>query len=316
MINPLSVALGVLPTIAIGGSEFTKTTDTTNAFTLTQVPTGSRDLIAARFNPNSSNQNRMIIRRNTNYADNQSIPSLDFVATESFIPRIAAVTPLNVGSDQISLEASLVTANGTSAPYYSTTGLGSAGSTGFVAIPDSMLQPRDFHRVSIFAAPAGGNDFRVAQVLIHSANLSAPTSISFGPRVSGVAVTTIATAPYLRLRGQVASQTTYSGGAITEFDQGNRSVSVGVTAAYVGSVPATWSVDVPDLSAAGYDPAWGLKSGQSTSWQVEAAGGDILPFIGGNPTANAQILVAVAQNSSASFSAARLRLLRRLHRMP
>jgi hypothetical protein len=314
MVNPLTVAGGVLPTISIGQSQFTKTTDTTNAFTLTGVPSGPRDLIAARINPNNANQNRMVIRRSTNYANNTGIPPVDYVAGESFIPRIAPITALNLGADQVSLEALLITPNGPSAPYYSTSSPGSTGNIGFAAIPDSMLQPRDVHDVSIFAAPASGSDFRVAQILIHSASLTTPASISFGPRVSGVAVTTIATAPYLRMRGQVAAQTTYSGGAIAEFDQGNRSVSVGVTASYLGSAPSTWSVDVPDLSAAGYDPAWGLKSGQSTSWQVEAAGGDILPFVGGNPTPNAQVLVAGAQNPGASSARATLRALTRRRR--
>jgi hypothetical protein len=311
MISNLTVAGGVLHTVTIGGAQVTKTTDTTNAFTLAGVPSGSRDLIAARINPNNPNQNRMIIRRNTNYADNQNIPLLDFVGNESFIPRIAPITPLNLGSDQISLEAALLTANGLAAPYYSTTGLGPTGNTGFAAIPDSMLQARDLHQVSIFAAPASGSDFRVAQMLIHSANLTTPTTVSFGPRASGVAVTTISAAPYLRLRGQVASQTTYSGGALAEFVQGNRFVVVGVTAGYLGSAPGSWTVDVPDFSAAGYDPAWALKSGQGTSWQVEAAGGDILSFFGGNPVANAQIVLAGAVNSGASFSAAQLRALRR-----
>jgi hypothetical protein len=65
---------------------------------------------------------------------------------------------------------------------------------------------------------------------------------------------------------------------------------------------------------AGYDPSWALKSGQSTAWEVDAAGGDVLPFIGGNPTNNAQIMIAGAQQSSAPFSTSRFRTLRRPRR--
>lgn len=127
---------------------------------------------------------------------------------------------------------------------------------------------------------------------------AAATPVSFGPRASGAAVTTVATTPYLRPRGQVASQTTYTAAAVAEFGQGNRTVAVAASAAYFGSAPATWTLDVPDLSAAGYDPAWALASGQATGWRVYAAGGDVLPFFGGNPLDNARMIIAGAQDNA------------------
>jgi hypothetical protein len=39
--------------------------------------------------------------------------------------------------------------------------------------------------------------------------------------------------------------------------------------------------------------------------------GDVLPFIGGNPTNNAQITIAGTRQANASFSVSRLRTLRR-----
>jgi hypothetical protein len=41
---------------------------------------------------------RMLIRRNTNYANNQNIPTLDLTGTESFNPPLSVLTPLNLGS--------------------------------------------------------------------------------------------------------------------------------------------------------------------------------------------------------------------------
>jgi hypothetical protein len=84
-----------------------------------------------------------------------------------------------------------------------------------------------------------------------------------------------------------------------------------VTAGYAGTAPATWTIDIPDLTTAGYDPAWALKSGQSTAWEVDEASGDVLPFIGGNPTNDAQITIAGARQTSAAFSVSPLRTLRR-----
>jgi hypothetical protein len=79
-----------------------------------------------------------------------------------------------------------------------------------------------------------------------------------------------------------------------------------MTAAYLSSTPATWTLDVPDLSSAGYDATWGLKSGVGVSWGVNAVSalnGILLPFLGGTPVDNAQITGAGAADSSASFSA-------------
>jgi hypothetical protein len=62
--------------------------------------------------------------------------------------------------------------------------------------------------------------------------------------------------------------------------------------------PATWILDTPDLTTAGYDPARALKTGQSAAWEVDEAGGDVLPFIGSNPTNNAQITIAGARQAT------------------
>lgn len=310
MLNASTANQTVFPTITIGGAQYTKTSDSTNAFTLIAIPSGSRDLIAASIH-SAANVSRMIIRRNTNYANNQNIPTLDLNGTESFNPPFSLLTPLNLGGDQISVEAALLTATGPSVSYFTTTVLNPAGNTLFAAVPDSLLRPGDYHDVFISAAPATGNDYRAIELLIHSANITTPTPVSFGPRVSGIAVSTIATTPYLRLRGQAASQGTYTAGAIAQAGQGHRIVSVGMTAGYAGAAPATWTLDVPDLTPAGYDPAWALKTGQSTGWEVDEVGGDVLPFIGGNPTNSAQITIAGSRQTSASFSVSRLRTLRR-----
>ena len=315
LLNAGSLAGNLVTSVVVGGAEFTRSSDSTNAFSLFAVPGGLRDLIAATKNTrtgiNALNLTRMIIRRNTNYSNNQNIPNLDLTGAESFAPPFETLTPLNLGGDQIAVGAALITANGPSARYYSTDFLGPAGNTGFQGLPDSLLRAGDFHDVSMLAAPSTGTDFRFAELLVHSLNTTSPTTISFGPRVSGVAVTSVAIAPYQRLRGQVASQGTYNAGAVAKFTQGGRTVSLVQTAAYVGSSPATWSLDTPDLSTAGYDPAWALKPGANASWEVDAVSGDVLPFLGGNPVNNAQVIVAGARNPGAAFSASR-----RLRRMP
>ena len=145
----------------------------------------------------------MILRRNTNYGQNQNVPTIDFGSSEAFTPALGTITLGNLGGDQVGVEVSLITANGASAPHYSADVPGSPTSVSFAGFPDSLLRPGDFHSVGVGAIPATGNDFRFAAVLTRSVGGQIP--ISFGPRASGVSMTTIATSPYLRLKAQAAS---------------------------------------------------------------------------------------------------------------
>ncbi|MGH7617177.1 MAG: hypothetical protein ACREPM_08125, partial [Gemmatimonadaceae bacterium] len=241
-------------TVVVGGASYTKPPGPTSSFGLANVPSGPRDLIAAKIQSNALGQSRMIVRRNTNYSNNQNIPILDFGISiaEAFSPPIGVMTPLNLGGDQIEVDASLLTSNGLSTSYFTSNFLGPAGYTAYAGLPDTLLRPGDLHLVTIFAAPGGGTDFRLVGLQTHSVNVAQATPISFGPPVAGVAVTNLAAAPYLRLRGQVSSQSAYTAGGVAEFDQGGKHVSLGMTAAYLGSAPATWMLDIPDLSGAGY----------------------------------------------------------------
>jgi hypothetical protein len=164
-------------------------------------------------------------------------------------------------------------------------------------------------------AGGSGTSFRFVQLVAHS--VSAKTT-TFGPQLGTVTKpTTIGTTPYLRLRAQVPTQSTYTSAAALDLDQNNNTVSIVMTAAYLSSTPTTWTLDVPDLSSAGYDATWGLKNGVGVSWSataLSALNGILLPFLGGTPVDNAQITGAGVADSSATFSASRrLRLGRRPH---
>jgi hypothetical protein len=141
------------------------------------------------------------------------------------------------------------------------------------------------------------------------------TTTAFGPQLGTVAKpTTIGTTPNLRLRAQVPTLSTYTSAGVLDLEQNNNGVSVLMTAGYLSSTPTNWTLDVPDLSSAGYDATWGLKSGVGVSWSVNAISalnGILLPFLGGTPVDNAQITGAGVADSSGTFSASRRRLLGR-----
>ena len=272
-------------------------------FTMAGVPAGQRDLVATatNLNPNGSRGIAKIILRH-NVAYTGTIPTLNFNGPESFVPPFFPTTSTNTGTDQVSASLSLVTANGATGPYYENDA-GPNGGLGYPAIPDSILQPGDLHALTIFAA-SNQADFRLVTLLKHSA---AAETVTFGPVLNRPTVTSLGTSPYLRLHTQLASQSEYNAGANAEFDQGNNSVTVTTTAGYTGTAPPNWSIDVPDLSSAGYDANWGLKSGSAVDWSVIAAGGDLLPLLGATVADGQRAIIASVSSTSSAFSIARRR---------
>jgi hypothetical protein len=292
--------------VALGRAhtEFPVVAGTTLSYALDGVPAGRRDLIGATVVKNSSGVttgvSRLILRRNVTYTS--AIPGLNFGGPEAVIPVNRPIGTLNLDGDASTAEVSFVTVNGSSAPYVSRQG----GPNGvpFSGLPDSLLQPGDLHAIQIVAASASGTSFRVAILLHHSV---VTDTVAFGPALNQPNVTTIGTSPYLRLRAQVASQTAYSAAASVDFSQNENSVSVTTLAGYSANGPSNWSLDTPDLSSAGYNPVWGLKSGAPVDWEVVALGGSVLPFLGATPSDGVRTLGA-GVSSSASATSQRRRL--------
>jgi len=270
-------------------------------FTLDGVPAGQRDLLAAAFNKDAndvSSITRIILRRNVNYAS--AIPPLQFFGTEDFAFINGRIATNNTGTDQTSVQVSLVTANGASAPFSTTLAAGPTRIP-FPGLPDAVLQPGDLHVIEITATPTGGSSARAAILLRHSATFDVD-AVTFGPTLNQPTVKSLGTSPYLRLRAQLASQANYNVAAVAEFAQSANSVSVASTANYANGTPANWVLDIPDLTAAGYDPTWGLKSGLSVDWQVTAASGAVLPFFGATPVDGTGLVAGVVSSSSTTFS--------------
>jgi hypothetical protein len=139
-------------------------------------------------------------------------------------------------------------------------------------------------------------------LLLHSAT---DRTITLGPPLAVPAVTSVATTPYLRPRAQLASQSAYNAAASVQFDQNDQRVEVVASAAWFGGLPASWALEVPDLAAAGYDPAWGLRSGTPLNWGMEALTGNFLVFAGATLIDGAQIVGAATGGTLSATSASR-----------
>ena len=298
-------------TVSIGGAETTWVALSGPSYSLFNVPAGKRDVFAVETLTNAGgdiNIPKMIIRRNVQYANAATVPELDFIGAEAFVPTLHAISFTNLAGDKSSSSVSFVTANGQSADYYSGVGrffnFNSLDGVLTYGVPDTLLQPGDFHMASALAVASNGQSGRLVQSIAHSL---VDQTVTLGPALTTPSVTSLGTTPYLRLRAQLASQIEYNSGISTEYEQGANAVAVRSTANYFGGTPANWIVDVPDLTSAGYDASWGLRSGTNMSWLVVAVRGDILPFLGAPLVDGAQIFGGLRANNAAVFSAARKR---------
>jgi hypothetical protein len=273
-------------------------------FTLTNVPASTRDLIAARsitIANGTTQLQRLIVRRGTNYANAATIPSLDFGGAEGFNPVTHNSTLNNLAGDQSSIGETLITSNGASGDFYESPGafapVAGVDFVPYVTIPDALLLAGDYHQIFIGAVSgANATSFRFISRLLHTTSANIDT-VTLGPRLSAPTVTSLGTTPYLRLRARLPLQSEYNAAASAQFSQADNSADVSVTAAYIGGAPGTWTIDVPDLASAGYDATWGLRAGVGVSWGITAIGGNLLPFVGGSPV---DAIITGAEASSGS----------------
>ena len=290
-----SVSLGSASELVFGG---------TTSFTLDSVPEGSLNLLASRSSIDlasfSLTPNRLILRRNVNYANNSVIPTLDFNGAESFAPTTANLTINGVGTDTAFVSTAFFTGG------FSPTAFGSGGffinfgssPLRYAGVPSERLQTGDMHALVAFANVRG--DSTSSRGIFTFVRAIVDRTVTIGPSPSAATVTAITSTPYLRLRATAASQSAYNAGASVSFTQATRSANLSVTPGYVGgSAPATWDLSVPDLSAAGFDATWGLRPATRTDWAFSTYGGNFLAFIGGVPTEGTTFQFA---NKTGSFA--------------
>jgi hypothetical protein len=110
-----------------------------------------------------------------------------------------------------------------------------------------------------------------------------------GPLLATPTLNTVAVSPYARMRGRLASQPEYNTSVQFGYFQSpgtgpDRYLTQSVTAAYLGGLPATWEVVIPDVSAAaGFDAAWMLIPNEPTGFYAEAFSGRNDLLLGGKP---------------------------------
>ena len=281
-----------------------------NTFLMEGVPDRTLDLVGARGTLASGlfTPDRMVIRRGVNIASGTSIPVIDFQGPESVVPASnnLSVAGMELG-ESVYIENVFQATTATTGLLFSTQGTSNTHS--MYAAPAASLVAGDLNELYIDAFNASGT---VAHTLVTYFSTPGDRTETLGPLLTNPTVTVAASMPYLRERGQLASQTAYPTAARFVYLQGtsqsDKFIVVVVTAAYLGGVPATWDVIVPDVSGVtGFNNSWMHVSGQTTAFSAEAfsAPGGVL--FGQTPTVGQSVRFAFRQSSVSTSVGSALR---------
>jgi hypothetical protein len=253
------MGLGTSPSVAPTG---------TPVAAFQNVPDGTVDLIAARSSVVGSARviNRVFAQRGLSPAAGSGV-TVNFNGPTASDPVTAPLTITNLNFDQASVSSIYRTANQTLVLYGFDAPSTSASRTiaGFPEFAGS------FHLMQVSAAPnlSSYDRLRTAGVVFAAV---APRSIALGPEMGSVAVSTLASGPTLRLQAVVPTSSPYHHSWSFTTTQGSgaqaRSAIVQMTSGWLGSVLGSVTIDVPDLSTAGYQLDWGLRSNVSTNWSA------------------------------------------------
>jgi hypothetical protein len=247
-------------------------------FSLTGLPTRPVDLVAFREGRSFSDDhapNRLIVRRDVALPTGATMPVLDFSALEAVEPATNTLTTTSKAGERDDLLVYFTTANGTRRLLQLSSIPG--GIHTVFGVPASLTRAGDLHELFAARAETDGS-FRA--VVLFRRNPGDRVA-AFGPMLSTPAITTVTTTPSLRMRARLASQTDYGAfvqviyhqcqfGDCTNITQ--RSFSILMTSGYLAGTPATWDLEMPDLSnISGFPTAARLENGVATSWDIQAA---------------------------------------------
>jgi len=248
-----------ITSISLGGQPASASFGTTT-FTLHNVPDGNQDLVAYSHDLLGGGE-RAIIRRSQNFADNSTIPLLDFGSVEAFTPATATIT-LNglLGGEEVTQGMSYqVNANCAAAILYTDAAAASFTASG---IPPVNQDPTDFHGLQVSATTSTAfrsltqyNHTLMARTLTLGAVLPTPMITDFG-------------GPYKRLQAVYTLPTDYDGSTSFGYkDAASKSVDITATFGFLGGPSVTLAL--PDFTAvAGWDNSFAPASAGTANWTL------------------------------------------------
>lgn len=285
------------------GSAFAQVMSPATTFTLSGVEAGTVDLVAARQAIDFANPmagyatNKLIIRRNLNPANGSTLPVLDFGAAEAFDPVSRTVT-INgsAAGDQLFASSTYFTANQGFAVLGTTLASGTTGT--YYGVPSAQQVASDLHVLVAASSNAGGGGTVTSSRIVTSVFKDAvDKSVTLGAALSTPTFTTLASAPYLRSRVQLARQAEYNQFWAIGYGQTGHAVSVVYSAAYLGANAVDFSF--PDFSGvSGWQNSWAPVSGSEITWNASASGWTLGTGGFTNPYSDGAVALTAARTGS------------------
>jgi hypothetical protein len=250
------------------------------SFSLTNVGQGTLDLIAGRSAMTIAGTsvsfalNKLILRRGLTPATGSTLPVLDFGAAEAVTPASNSITMSNLGADGTIIAGAYQTANRTFGAYYADATASTATTRTWSGIPAASQVAGDLHLLTISAQATGLTAPTSTRAVTLAFATAANKTITFGPTMTLPTITTLASAPYARLRAALTLQAEYGRYFTANFQQAGstpRRTEIQMSSSY--GVSGTFNIDIPDFTGvAGFDPAWGLRAGTVVNWTMAVSG--------------------------------------------
>ena len=224
--------LGVGQSAVISFGSGSVTVNTNGPFTITDANAGASDLVAVRQTFNLATfittVDRVIVRRNQNPAPGGAISgTIDFGAAEAVAPASAAYTIANLAAGEQVFGATGSRPRMEGARSFPTSATLTGAFTNpltVFGVPSSLTQAGDFNSVSVFAFATTGNTTTARGIFQYNREVAART-ITLGGNLAAPTFTTLATAPYARIRAAGAWPADYGGFLLVNYSQNNRSVT-------------------------------------------------------------------------------------------
>lgn len=294
---------------SMSGDEFAFTVPP-STFQMINIPTGPQDLVAHRDLLGGSGDvpTSVIVRRALNIANNGTIAVLDFNSNEAdpVSNNTLSISGINA-SESNYYDIFFSTASGTTHTLFESPFFTSSSQT-LYGIPSVLTQAGDLHHLDLNAVSTDLLSYRSLQHFYRNPDNK---SVALGGSLNQPSVTSVATSPYLRMRATLASQFEYGSFATAVFEQGTRTFFVTETSGFNDGTPATWNLEIPDLTSAGNFPVSArLQSGQTTTWFVEAYQGALADLIGVAPAEGSTVKLGGRSSTIATVQMARIRATR------
>jgi uncharacterized protein YdeI (BOF family)/uncharacterized membrane protein len=251
-------------------------------FSIPNAPTGLRDLIGTRATLDVSNAlnpltvNKVFIRRGLNPPFNGSVGTVDFTGADAFDPDVRTITVNGIVTGELVNSSNTFMTSTQSFGSLGATTLSSGNSLTIRTVPAARTAAGDVQMIATNAVTFSGNVTSQIRSVTNVFRDPANLSVTLGAAVNTPTISTLATAPYARLRAQAQRQSDYQDFFTTNFTQNGpglqRTVSLTMTAAYLGGA-STIDMAVPDFtSTSGWQNTWGPVVGVSAFWNVAMTG--------------------------------------------